>query len=357
MAQAGVVEHHSKKSGLPPGTLVHIGQRLLDEPRITAIEYNESVHSSRVITDLAELRAHPDQETVLWVNVDGIHDPRVVEQLGELFKLHPLVREDVMNAELRPKLEEYDDCYFIVLKMLDYDEQAQRIMVEQISIVLGEGFVLTFQERKGDVFDGVRARIRENAGRIRKNKADYLTYRLIDAIVDHYFVALEAMSEFVEEVEEQVAEDPIKVDARDLHTLKREAVYLRRMIGPARELLGTIARIEDDPLLRPATMPYFRDVYDHVVQVSETVETIRDILSSMIDVYHSAISNRQNEVMKVLAIVSSIFIPLSFIAGVYGMNFEHMPELHIWWAYPAVLALMGLIGGGIALYTKRKRWW
>jgi magnesium transporter len=357
MAHAGMTEHHSKKSGLPPGALVHIGQRLVDETRISVIEYNDAAYSSREIKDLSSVRTFPDKETVLWVNVDGIHDAKTIEQVGEIFNLHQLVREDVMNAELRPKLEEHEDCYFIVLKMLDYDKEQSRIMVEQVSIVLGENYVITFQERVGDVFDGVRARLRENAGKIRKNKADYLAYRLIDAIVDHYFVALEAMSEFVEEVETQVAEDPIKVDARDLHTLKREALYLRRAISPARELLGTLARTEDETILRPTTMPYFRDVYDHIVQVSETVETVRDILSSMLDVYHSAISNKQNEVMKVLAIVSSIFIPLSFIAGVYGMNFEHMPELKIWWAYPAVLTLMALVGLGITVYTKRKRWW
>ena len=352
----------TQKLNLPPGSLVHIGQRLVDAPRLTVVEYADDAYSCRELTgDLDEVlktpRLFPDKKSVLWLNVDGIHEAKTVEAIGKAFSLHPLIREDVMNAELRPKLDEYDDCIFIVVKMLDYDSKEEQIVVEQLSMVLGDGFVLTFQERVGDVFEAVRSRIRDNAGRVRKMGADYLAYRLLDAIVDHYFVALEALSEMVDELEVRLAGTPSKVNADELHTLRREALFLRKSIAPARELLGTLARIEDPALITPAAGPYLKDIYDHVVQVSESVEHTREVLASMLDIYHASLSNKMSEVMKVLSIVTAIFIPLSFIAGVYGMNFEHMPELKEPLAYPLVLLAMLLTGSAIAWYTKRKRWW
>ncbi|MBI1948690.1 MAG: magnesium/cobalt transporter CorA [Deltaproteobacteria bacterium] len=355
-------EHQTQKLNLPPGSLVHIGQRLVEAPRITAIEYVDDAYSCRELSGnidevLQTVRAFPDRKSVLWLNIDGIHEAKTVEAIGKAFSLHPLIREDVMNTELRPKLDEYDDCVFIVIKMLDYDEAEQQIIVEQVSMVLGDGFLLTFQERFGDVFDAVRSRIKDNAGKIRKMKADYLAYRLLDAIIDHYFVALEALAEIVDSLEERLADTPDKVRADELHTLRRETLFLRKSITPARELIGTLARIEDPQLITPSVEPYLRDIHDHVVQVSESVEHTREVLASMLDIYHASLSNKMNEVMKVLSIVTAIFIPLSFIAGVYGMNFQHMPELKEPIAYPVVLSLMLLIGGAIAWFTKRKRWW
>ena len=355
-------EHQSTKLNLPPGALVHIGQRHLDQPKITAIEYSDDACSCRELTGnleeaLQAVRGAPDKKSVLWLNVDGIHEAKTIEAIGKTFGLHQLIREDVMNSELRPKLDEYDDCIFIVLKMLDYDDEAEQIVVEQVSMVLGDGFVLTFQERMGDVFEAVRSRIRESAGKLRKMKADYLAYRLLDAIIDHYFVALEARAEMVDNLEERLADQSMRVQADEMHTLRRETLFLRKSITPARELIGTLARIEDNPLITKACEPYLRDIYDHVVQVSESVEHTREVLASMLDVYHASLSNKMNEVMKVLSIVTAIFIPLSFIAGVYGMNFKHMPELEEPAAYPVVLAMMLLIGGAIAWYTKRQRWW
>ena len=223
-------------------------------------------------------------------------------------------------------------------------------------MVIGNNFVLTFGERAGDVFDGVRDRVKRSLGKSRKSKADYLAYRLIDSIIDNYFVVLDRMSDFLEVVEDQIALDPTRVDSRELHTLKRETLFLRKSIHPARELLGTLARIEDSDIIHPSTIVYLRDVYDHAQQVSETLESQREILASMLDVYHSALSNRMNEVMKVLSIVSTIFIPLSFVAGVYGMNFEFMPELKKPWAYPAVLCGMGIAATGMLIWLRRKRW-
>jgi magnesium transporter len=352
----GLVDHQAKATGLSPGSLVHIGERRLDRPKVTLIEYDDTVYSAREVEDLTKCRAFPDRDTIRWINVDGIHESGAIGAIGAAFGLHPLVLEDIMNAGQRPKLEEYDDCIFIVLKMLDYDKKAEQIVVEHISLVVGNGFVLTFQEREGDVFDGVRERIKGSLGKIRKQKADYLAYRLIDAIVDHYFVALEAMGDLVETVEDDVADDPTTADVHMLHTLRRETLFLRKAILPARELLGSLARIEDDPLITSGTLVYLRDVYDHILQVTETLETQRDILASMLDIYHSALSNRMNEVMKILAIISTIFIPLSFIAGVYGMNFQVMPELTWWFGYPLVLSLMGAVFVGFIVYFKRKGW-
>jgi magnesium transporter len=354
MTRTHVGDHLGRKSGLPPGTLVHIGERKVDEPRITILEYDETHYSLVEVKKLGEFT--PSPERVTWINVDGLHESSTVEDLGRCFGLHPLVLEDVMNTGQRPKLEEYDECLFVVLKMLDVDKKTEDIMVEQISIVIGKNFVITFGEREGDVFDGVRDRLKRSLGKSRKAKADYLAYRLMDSVIDHYFVVLDRMSDFLEDVEEQIAEDPTRVDSRELHTLKRETLFLRKQIHPARELLGTLARMEDSDVIQPSTMVYLRDVYDHALQVSETLESQREILASMLDVYHSALSNRMNEVMKVLSIVSTIFIPLSFVAGVYGMNFEHMPELKEPIGYPVVLCCMAVAATGMLIWLRRKRW-
>jgi magnesium transporter len=352
-ARTPVADPPRTKSGLPPGSLVHIGERKIDESKITVIEYDDGFYSKREYQSLGDFSINPDRVT--WVNVDGVHEAKNIEDIGRCFGLHALVLEDVMNTTQRPKLEEYDECLFVVLKMLDVDK-GEHIMIEQISVVIGKSFVLTFGERHGDVFDPVRDRIKRSLGKIRKLNADYLAYRLIDAVVDNYFVVLDKMGDLLENVEEDIMVDPTKVDARALHTLKREMLFLRKAIHPARELLGTLSRVEESDVLRASTMVYWRDVYDHSVQVAETLESQREILASMLDVYHSALSNRMNEVMKTLAIVSSIFIPLTFIVGIYGMNFDVMPELRNPWGYPSVLALMALVAVAMVYWFRRKRW-
>lgn len=354
--RAHYADYIGQKRGHPPGSLVHIGERVMDQPKITVIEYDETAYSCREIADCTECRVFPDRETVTWINIDGVHEAKLVDELGRSFGLHPLLLEDIMNTGQRPKLEEYDDCIFIVLKMLDVDGEADQIMVEQVSLIIGKTFVITFQERAGDVFDGVRDRIKRSLGKIRKSGADYLAYRLIDAIVDNYFVALDTMGDLLEEMEDRITESPGAVEGRELHVLKREMLYLRKAIHPARELLGSLSRIEDRDLVREPTLVYLRDVYDHSVQVAETLEVQRDILASMLDVFHSATANRMNEIMKVLSIVSTIFMPLTFIAGIYGMNFEYMPELKVPWAYPAVLALMVGAGAAMLVWFRYKRW-
>ena len=349
-----------KKAGMQPGALVHIGQRSDDKPRITVIEYDLEVFAENELASLADAppncRNHPDRKTNVWINVDGISDADFIADLGRRFDLHPLVLEDVMNAGERPKLEEYDDCLFCVLKMVDVDAESELLLIEQVSLVLGKDFVITFQERSGDVFNGVRERIRLNKGRIRKMGADYLLYALTDAIVDHYAVALDTMTGLVEDLESRLQRSPEDEDISDIYTLKREVLFLRRQILPARDVVGQLARHEDDELVTPAVDIFFRDVLDHLSMATDTVDTLRDLTVSMIELFHTQQSARLNEVMRVLTIISTFFIPLTFIAGIYGMNFEHMPELHSPHGYFICLAVMAVVGVGMVLYMKRNRW-
>lgn len=350
----------SQKSGLSPGSLVHIGERRMDAPRMTVFEYDEKVFSTRELKEVKEApdhcRAYDERETVVWINVDGIHEAGFIEELGKRFGLHPLVLEDVMNAGQRPKLEEYDDCLFCVLKMLDVDKDTGHLMVEQISIVIGKGFVLTFQERDGDVFDGVRDRIKNSKGKIRKMGADYLAYALIDAIIDAYFVAVDTMTELVEELEHRMQENFDHIEVSEIYTLKREILFLRKTIMPAREVMGELSRHEESELIGSAVDVYFRDVHDHVLQVTESLDTTREMVVSMLEMYHSSQGTRMNEIMRVLTVISTIFIPLTFIVGIYGMNFDHMPELKTDNGYFVCLGVMAVVAIAMVIYMKKNRW-
>ncbi len=333
----------------------------MDKPRIRVFEYDDAVLVERELADMREApprcRAHADRNTIVWVNVDGIHEASFVDDIGRHFGLHQLLLEDVMNVAQRPKLEEYDDHLFCVLKMLDVDADADCVLVEQVSIVIGRGFVLTFQERDGDVFDGVRERLRTGKGKIRRMGADYLAYALVDAIVDHYFVAVDTMNGLVEQLEHRLQQDPTPADAAEIYTLKREVLFLRRNVGPAREVLGQLVRQEaEEQIISGAVDVYFRDVHDHVLQVNESLEILRDMLVSMLEMYHSIQGSRLNEVIRILTVISTFFMPITFIAGVYGMNFDNMPELHTKWGYAACLAVMLAVSIGMLVYMRRKRW-
>jgi len=292
---------------------------------------------------------------VTWINVDGIHQVEILERLGEYFGLHPLVVEDILNTDQRPKVEDFGDYIFIVLKMFYYDDSADEIVTEQISLTLGPTLVISFQEREGDVFNPIRERIRSEKGRIRKMGADYLAYVLVDSIVDSYFIILEKLGEKIEDLEEELVTDPRPETLQTIHNLKREMIFLRKSVWPLREVVSGLERGES-PLIQESTGIYLRDVYDHTIQVIDTVETIRDMLSGMLDIYLSSVSNRMNEVMKVLTIIATIFIPLTLIAGIYGMNFRYMPELEWPWAYPMLWLIMLAIGVLMLIYFRRKRW-
>jgi magnesium transporter len=287
--------------------------------------------------------------------LDGIHQVEILEQLGECMGVHPLVLEDILNTDQRPKLEDFDDYLFIVLKMSHYDDQNGEMEVEQISLILGPNYVVSFQERPGDVFDPIRERITNGRGRIRKLGADYLAYALIDAIVDHYFVVLEQIGEKIEFLEEELITDPTPETLQTIHNLKREMIFLRKSVWPLREVVGGLERRES-PLIGESIAVYLRDVYDHTIQVIDTLETFRDMISGMLDIYLSSVSNRMNEVMKVLTIIATIFIPLTLIAGIYGMNFKHMPELEQPWGYPVVWGVMLATAIVMLIYFRRKKW-
>jgi magnesium transporter len=292
---------------------------------------------------------------VTWINIDGLHQLDIIEKVGQHFNIHPLVLEDIVNTGQRPKTEEFEDVIFVVLKMLHYNENSEKITSEQFSLVLGSNFLITFQEIQGDVFRTVRERIRKSKTRIRKAGCDYLAYALIDAIVDHYFVILEALGDKIEDIETQLLDNPTRDTLEIIHEMKREMIYLRKQIWPIRELINSLVKGESS-LINESTRLFFRDIYDHTIQIIDTIESYRDILSGMLDIYLSTLSNKMNEVMKVLTIIATIFIPITFVAGIYGMNFKFMPELEWRWGYVMVWAIIVVVVGIMISYFKKKKW-
>ena len=345
----------SKKAGLPPGTLIHIGEQRVPTTRLSLIEYSEGSLNEQELKNLSDWRPSIEENKVIWLDVGGIHQVGLIEQLGSYFNLHPLVLEDIVNSEQRPKVDDFDEYLYVVLKMLYPHGDDGEIMAEQVSIVLGRGYVLTFHENGKDCFNGIRARIKSDKGKIRKCGADYLLYALVDAIVDHYFVVLEQLGEKIEAAEDDLVVNSDAIGLGPIHILKKDIIYLRRSIWPVREVVNGLLR-EEDGLIAGSTKVYLRDVYDHTVQILETTEMYRDRTGGMIDFYISSTSQRMTAVMKVLTIITTIFMPLTFIAGVYGMNFEHMPELKWRLGYPLILAIMTVIGIGMAFYFRRKKW-
>ena len=344
----------SKKAGLPPGTLIHVGEKKLENVQIKLIDYNEEKIEEKKLTSVDDCFSYIAKPNITWVNIDGLHDIDVINKIGSRFDLHPLVLEDILNTEQRPKMDDMDDYLFIVAKMIYYNPDEEQIKFEQISFVLWENLVLTFQEDIGDVFEPVRERLRKGKGRIRKMGADYLMYTLLDALVDSYYDILEKIGDRVENLEDDLLESPEPDTLQVIHTMKRELVFLRRSVWPIREIIGSLERGESD-LISEKTLIFYRDVYDHTIQVIDTIETCRDIVSGMMDLFLSSVSNRMNEVMKRLTVFATIFMPLTFIAGIYGMNFEYMPELKIHWGYPAVWGVMIVVGIIMFLWFKRKK--
>jgi len=344
-----------KLPGTPPGTVIHAGPRRVVTPTIHSFLFGREQLEEQHPGLHDPIPPIPDaSEGVLWLNVDGLHDVELLERIGRHVGIHPLALEDVAHVGQRPKVEVYDDHLFIVLPMLRL-VGAGHVEVEQVSMVVGAGFLVSFQEAPGDVFDPVRARLRNGKGRLRSRRADFLAYALLDAIVDAAFHVLEGLGEQTEALEQWVLERPAPEGMRRVHELKRELLVMRRSVWPLRELTAALQRMEP-PLIQEATQVYLRDVHDHCYQLLDTVELLREMAKGLQDLHLSSISNRMNEVMKVLTVMASIFIPLTFVAGVYGMNFEHMPELALPWAYPAVLAGMALMGLGMLLFFRLRHW-
>jgi magnesium transporter len=345
----------SSKTGREPGSLVHVGERKVKTARVTIIDYDGEKFLEKEAGTPEECFEFRDTATVTWINIDGVHDAEMIDKLGGRFGLHPLILEDIMNTDQRPKLEDLGDALYIVLRMIDFDGKGQKIESEQLSLVVGSNFVLSFQERPGDMFDPVRERIRKGKGRIRKLGPDYLAYALMDSVVDQYFVVLEKLGERIETLEEELIADPRTPTLHKIHDMKREMLFLRKSIWPVREVVAGLERAEST-LIKASTGIFLRDVYDHTIQVIDNVETFRDMLSNMLETYLSSVSNRMNEVMKVLTIIATIFIPLTFIAGVYGMNFKNMPELGWRWGYALIWVVMIGVGAVMVAYFKRKKW-
>lgn len=349
-----LVPKRSKKSGLPPGTLIHIGEKKTDAVRLKAFDYDEAQCREHDLPSPDGLTLPPPPRKA-WIDAGGIHRLDMVEALGRQLALHPLLLEDVVNTDQRPKLDDYGSYGYVVLKMLYAGERRDEIQVEQVSLVFGEHFLLSFQENGSDVFEPIRERLRTGKGRLRQLGVDYLLYSLIDAVVDRYFVLLETLGERVETLHDALLAEAKPELIKEIHAVKRELLFLRRVVWPLREVISGLQRM-DAPLVSDATKPFLRDVYDHVIQIMDTIETLREMASGMLDIYLSSVSYRLNAVMKVLTVITTIFMPLTFIVGIYGMNFEHMPELSWAWGYPLVLLVMGAIAGGMLIAFKKKGW-
>lgn len=345
----------SAKEGLAPGTLVHIGERPAHEVTVTLFSYGPEDFHEQVVDVSVLQKEDMDKEAVTWLDVDGLHRPELIEPVGNVLELHPLVLEDVVNTGQRPKFEDYAGYVFLVVRMLDYDQKAKQVTDEQLAVVLGPNWVLTFQERPGDVFEPVRNRIRTGKGRIRRMGADYLAYCLIDAVVDHYFSVLELLGDQLEQMSDEIMGQPDQRLLKELHGLRQELLVLRRAAWPLRSMIHRMQQGQSE-LITDETGVFIRDAYDHTVQIIDTSETLREMTTDLRDIYLSNLSNRMNETMKVLTVIATVFIPLTFIAGVYGMNFAFMPELSWRYGYATILGLMALVAGGLVLFFKRRRW-
>ncbi len=345
----------SKKAGLPPGSLIYIGKQKQGKTKITLTDYDKHQFTIEECQHISDTFSYKNKHSVSWINIDGLHDTDMIFQIGNHFELHPLVLEDILNTKHRPKVEDFGHYLFLSVKMLSIHPTKKSITIEQVSFVLGKHWLITFQERQGDTFDIIRKRLADNTGKMRQLKEDYLFYRLLDTIVDHYFFIIEYFSEATEKLEEKILSYPDDKTLYDIQLLKKNLVQFRKSVVPLRELITSVQK--DAPhFITENTNRYLHDVYEHIIHINESIEIQKDLLSSLMDLYMTGISNKMNQVMQVLTIIATIFIPLSFIAGVYGMNFDHMPELHWKYGYHAVWILMLGILITMLVYFKRKKW-
>jgi len=354
------------KLGMPPGSLIHLGKEKKEKVTITAFDFTEEKFQEFPAVDINTISTYKSNATVTWLNIDGIHDSVVIQKIGEAFKLHPLLMEDLMNPNHRPKIEDFEDYIYFTLKMLALNKRTNEIESEQVSFVLGDGWVLSFQETPGDIFEPVRDRIRNEKGRVRRKKADYLVYTLIDVIVDYYFIIIDELDTKIGRLEEKAINENGKVVIREIQHLKKDLVFLRKSIIPVRDAVGNLEK-GTSTLIDDKTTVYLKDVYDHTLHISDSIEIYREMLNNVMEVHLSALNNRMNRVMKVLTVISTIFMPLTFIVGVYGMNFQahdregnplpyNMPELYSPFGYIGVMIAMALIGILMVYILRRNKW-
>jgi len=350
------LEQRSQKRGQPAGTLKHIGERKMEKSKIKIIDYSSQSYIEQDISADGICLLDNNDSNVRWINIEGIHEVNDLEQLSKAFGLHPMVMEDILNTQQRPKIEDCGKYVYLVLKLISFHPRRKELDTEQLSIVFGEKFVISFCESETKIFESVRGWIKNGVGKIKGEGSDFLAFTLLDIIVDDYFEVLDELSEKIEAVEEEVIEKPTPETLKTIHYLKRQLLNIHKVVWPLREIVGTLERSGSN-LIKVETNMYIRDLYDHMVQVMEEVETFRDILSSLLDIYLSSVSNKMNDIMKILTIISTVFIPLSFIVGVYGMNFKSMPEYDFTFAYPILWVIMISISIFMLAFFKRKKWW
>ena len=344
-----------QSKGLAPGSLVFIGEQKVETTRIRTMDFDNDHLVEHQLNDIDEIATCVKTSTTSWVNIDGLHDTDLMKKVGSIFELHPLLQEDVLNTGQRPKLEDFDNCLFLTLKMLRYDKEEDIVKSEQLSLILGQRFLLTFQERYGDVFDPVRVRIRKSRARIRKSGVDYLAYALLDTVADNYIYLIERMGERIEDLEDELFSDPTHAVMGKIHAMKREMNFLRKSIRPAREAIVELNKTEST-LIDDDVRPFLKDLLDLMTHATEAIDMYRDMLTDHFNIYASSVSNKMNDIMKVLTIFAAIFIPLTFVAGVYGTNFKYLPELEYKYAYPIFWSIIILITIFMVILFRRKKW-
>tara|TARA_R110002073_G_scaffold20355_7_gene73053 strand:+ start:5499 stop:6563 length:1065 start_codon:yes stop_codon:yes gene_type:complete len=349
------LKYASDKTGLEPGSLIHVGDVHDSDSCITLVDYSAAHCEVRTIESLQDIREYRDRKSVTWVMVEGLADASIVESIGQQFNIHPLVLEDILNTHQRPKLEEHEDYLFVVLKSLLRVESEFTVVNEQVSLLIFKDFVFTFKEKTDSLLTPVIKRLENSRGRIRSMGSDYLMYAVLDTIVDLNFDIMDQLEETLISIEDEIFALPTPALLEKLHEIKLEVIRMRRFISPMRDLSAGLLRSEST-LIDPNTRLFLRDVHDHLLRIIESIETHREIISSLLEIYLSSISSKLNEVMKVLTVFSSVFIPLTFITGIYGMNFESMPELKWAWGYPAIWMVFIVTSGTLFLYFKRKGW-
>lgn len=352
---ARFIKDRSKSKGLAPGSLVFIGSQKMEKPDLKLMDYDRENLIEKPISSLEEIRHNIQKDGVTWLNINGLHDINLIRELGEVFSISPLLLEDILNTDQRPKYESFENHDAFILKMIHYDETSNKVIAEQFSLILGENYVVTLQERQGDVFAGVRERIRNNKGRVRLNDNDYLMYALLDAIADNYSIAVEIVGRKIDELDSRIFQYNQKGLTAEIYTLKTELNYLRKSVRPVKDLVSIYLKAES-PFFQEKNLVYLRDLNDLITNAAESIELYNNLVSDQLNIYNTNMSNSLNQVMKVLTIFASIFIPLTFLAGIYGMNFEYIPELEYKYSYLIFWILVIVIGLGLVYYFRRKKW-
>ena len=345
----------SEKAGLPPGSLVHVGKVHQHAHKISVVNYNKSTLKKHTVNSIDELLDYKLTDTITWVIIDGLKDVSIIEAIGHHFDIHPLVLEDILNTHQRPKFEEFNDYLYIVIKAISMGNRSLKVKYEQISLLVLQNFVFTFIEKPDTLFHPILNRLDNDKSQVRNLGSDYLAYLIMDTVVDEYFSLQDAFDDLIEGVEDKLLSNPTSETLATIQKIKRELIFFRRSVSPLRELLAAIHRSES-PLLNEKTKRYFGDVYDHAIRIIEAIESYRDLIAGMLDIYLSIVSNKMNETMKVLTVFASIFIPLTFVAGVYGMNFEYMPELKWRWGYPAIWVFFISVSVILLRFFRKNKW-